>query len=160
MTPNAPMLEGIRVVDLTSVVFGPYCTQILADLGADVTKIETAGGDIFRYSGKPARTRGMSPGHLALNRGKRSVVLDLKAAEDLATARELIAEADIFIHNIRATAIERLGLGYDVVKALRPDIIYVHCVGFGSDGPYANLQAYDDVIQAASGATTLASRVD
>ncbi len=160
MSPHAPMLEGIRVVDLTTVVFGPYATQILADLGADVVKLEPPTGDQYRFSGKPAKSRGMSPGHMALNRGKRSAALDLKDAADLETARALIAKADVFIHNVRAEAIARLGLDYATVKALNPTIIYVHCVGFGSDGPYANLQAYDDVIQAASGATTLASRVD
>jgi len=155
-----PMLEGVKVIDLTSVVFGPYATQILADFGADVTKIEPQLGDAFRYSQKPAKSRGMSPGHLSLNRGKKSVTLDLKSPEDIEIMRNLIADCDIFIHNIRDKAIKRLGLGYDTVKALNPEIIYVHCVGFGSDGPYSDLQAYDDVIQAATGTTSLLSRVD
>jgi crotonobetainyl-CoA:carnitine CoA-transferase CaiB-like acyl-CoA transferase len=154
------MLEGIRIIDLTNIVFGPYCTQTLADLGAEVIKIEPPHGDQYRYSGRPAKTPGMSPGHLTINRGKQSVVLDLKQPDDLATIRALLQGADIFIHNIRLRAIERLGLGFAAVKDLNPDIIYVHCVGFGSDGPYRDLQAYDDVIQAASGAATLASRVD
>jgi crotonobetainyl-CoA:carnitine CoA-transferase CaiB-like acyl-CoA transferase len=160
MQNNAPMLQGIRIVDLTSVVFGPYATQILADLGADVIKVEPPAGDMFRHAGKPAATRGMGPGHMALNRGKRSAALDLKNTGDLATMQALVAGADVFIHNVRAEAIARLGLDYARVKALKPDIVYVHCVGFGSDGPYAGLQAYDDVIQAASGATTLFERVD
>jgi len=159
-TGNPAMLEGVRVVDLTSIVFGPYCTQILADLGADVVKVEPPQGDQFRYSGKPAKTRGMSAGHMALNRNKRSIVLDLKIAGDLETMRSLLSRADVFIHNVRREAIGRLGLDYDTVKALNPGIIYVHCAGFGSDGPYADLQAYDDVIQAASGTASLASRVD
>jgi crotonobetainyl-CoA:carnitine CoA-transferase CaiB-like acyl-CoA transferase len=154
------MLEGVRVVDLTSVVFGPYCTQILADLGAEVIKVEPPAGDLYRYSGKAAKTPGMSPGHMSVNRGKRSVVLDLKQPSDLERMRGLIADADIFIHNVRLNAIERLGLDFAAVRALKPDIIYVHCVGFGSNGPYRDLQAYDDVIQAASGTATLASRVD
>ncbi|HEY3653357.1 MAG TPA: CoA transferase [Steroidobacteraceae bacterium] len=154
------MLEGVRVVDLTSVVFGPYCTQILADLGAEVTKIEPPTGDQYRYSGKSAKTPGMSPGHMNVNRGKRSVVLDLKQPSDLERMRGLIADADVFIHNVRLKGIERLGLDFAAVRALKPDIIYVHCVGFGSDGPYRDLQAYDDVIQAASGTATLVSRVD
>jgi crotonobetainyl-CoA:carnitine CoA-transferase CaiB-like acyl-CoA transferase len=158
-TPPA-MLEGIRVVDLTSIVFGPYCTQILADLGADVVKVEPPQGDQFRYSGKPAKTPGMSAGHMTLNRNKRSIVLDLKTACDLETMRGLITRADVFIHNVRREAIERLGLDYDIIKPLNPGIIYVHCTGFGSDGPYADLQAYDDLIQAASGTASLASRVD
>jgi len=155
-----PMLSGIRIVDLTGVVFGPYCTQILADLGADVVKVENPGGDQMRWTGKAAVTPGMSPGFMAINRGKKSVALDLKAPADLAAMKMLLADADVFILNVRGKAAERLGLDYESVKAIRPAIIYVHCVGFGQDGPYADLQAYDDVIQAASGAATLASRVD
>jgi len=155
-----PMLEGIRVIDLTSVVFGPYATQTLADLGADVIKVEPPIGDAFRSSAKPAHTMGMSPSFLALNRGKRSIALDLKAPADSETLRDLLKTADVFIHNVREKAIERLGFDYEAVRAIRPDIIYVHCVGFGSDGPYADLQAYDDVIQAATGTTTLLPRVD
>jgi len=153
------MLEGVRIIDMTSVVFGPYATQMLADLGAEVIKVEAPGGDVFRYAARPAATPGMSPGFHALNRGKKSLVLDLKQAGDADILRDLIAAGDVFIHNVRAGAIERLGFGYEAVKALKADILYVHCVGFGSDGPYAGLQAYDDIIQAASGATTLLPRV-
>lgn len=160
ISDTQPMLEGIRIVDLTSVVFGPYCTQILSDLGAEVIKIENPGGDTFRYSTKPAKTRAMSAGHLALNRGKKSAELNLKDQVDAETLKELIRTADVFIHNIRDKAIQKLGFGYEAVKTIKPDVIYVHCVGFGSEGPYAKLQAYDDVIQAATGTTTLASRVD
>ncbi len=155
-----PMLSGLRVVDQTSVVFGPYCTQILADFGAEVIKVEPPTGDGFRYAGKPARTVGMGPQHMALNRNKKSLALDLKDEANKDRLRKLVATADVFIHNVRAEAMERLGFGYEAVRALRPDIIYVHCVGFGSNGPYAGLQAYDDVIQAATGTTNLLSRVD
>ena len=156
-----PMLQGVKVVDLTSVVFGPYCTQILADLGAEVIKVETPkGGDAFRWSGKAAKTPGMSPGFMAVNRGKQSVALDLKQADDLAAMKALLVDADVFVLNVRGKAVERLGLDYESVKAIKPDIIYAHCVGFGQDGPYADLQAYDDVIQAASGTATIGSRVD
>lgn len=156
-----PMLEGIKVVDLTSVVFGPYCTHILADMGADVVKIETpAGGDTFRWSGKAVATHGMSPGFMAINRGKKSIALDLKNPDDLACMTTLLADADVFVLNVRGKAVERLGLDYEAVKAINPNIIYAHCVGFGQDGPYADLQAYDDVIQAASGTATLLPRVD
>ena len=154
------MLEGLRVIDMTSVVFGPYCTQILADFGAEVIKVEAPGGDVFRYGAPSARSKAMGPGYIALNRGKQSLVLDLKQEADRAILRDLLADADIFIHNVRAEAIERLGFDYDSVRALAPDIIYAHCVGFGSGGPYAGLQAYDDVIQAASGTTTLLPRAD
>lgn len=154
------LLEGIRVVDLTSVVFGPYATETLADLGADVIKVEVPAGDMFRHAGKVAATPGMGPCTLNLNKGKRSLALDLKSEEGKAALARQLAEADVFIHNVRGKAIERLGFGYDAVKAIKPDIIYVHCTGFGSGGPYGDLQAYDDVIQAASGTTTLLPRAD
>lgn len=156
-----PQLAGVKVVDLTSVVFGPYCTQILADLGAEVIKVESPGtGDPFRWSAQPACTPGMAPGFMAVNRGKRSIALDLKAADDLAVMHALLAEADLFVVNVRGNALKRLGLDYAAVRALNPRLIYVHCVGFGQDGPYADLQAYDDVIQAATGTATLLPRVD
>ena len=155
------MLGGIKVVDLTSVVFGPYCTQILADLGAEVVKVESPGvGDAYRWAGKAPASPNMSPGFMALNRGKRSIALDLKAADDLAVLQALLAEADVFVVNIRGKALERLGLDYAALSARYPRLIYVHCVGFGQDGPYADLQAYDDVIQAATGTATLLPRVD
>jgi crotonobetainyl-CoA:carnitine CoA-transferase CaiB-like acyl-CoA transferase len=160
MAARPRMLEGIRIVDLTSVVFGPYCTQTLADMGADVIKVEPPTGDQFRQAGRPAKTPLMGPCHMTLNRGKRSVALDLKNPEDHKTMAELLASADVYVHNVRGQAMERLGFGYEAVKALNPNIIYVHCVGFGSDGPYADLQAYDDVIQAATGTATLLPRVD
>ncbi|MEM1404889.1 MAG: CoA transferase [Pseudomonadota bacterium] len=160
LTAALPMLEGVRIVDMTSVVFGPYATQILADFGADVVKVEAPSGDIFRYSSRSAKTRAMSAGHIALNRGKRSVVLDLKDDDDRAAMRSLIAESDVFIHNVRKSAIERLGFGYQESIALNEALIYVHCVGFGAGGPYEHLQAYDDVIQAATGTTSLLGRVD
>lgn len=155
------MLSGVKVVDLTSVVFGPYATHILADLGADVIKVETPhGGDAYRWSGKAAATPGMSPGFLAINRGKQSIALDLKKPDDLAQMTALLTDADVFVLNVRGKAVERLGLDYAAVKAINPEIIYAHCVGFGQDGPYADLQAYDDVIQAASGTASLLPRVD
>jgi len=154
------LLQGVRIVDLTSVVFGPYSTQVLADMGADVIKVEAPGGDAFRYSARAPHTVGMAPGFIAINRGKRSVVLDLKQPGDLAVMHGLLGETDVFMLNVRGKAAERLGLDYEAVQALNPEIVYVHCVGFGQDGPYADLQAYDDVIQAATGSTTLLSRVD
>jgi crotonobetainyl-CoA:carnitine CoA-transferase CaiB-like acyl-CoA transferase len=142
------------------VVFGPYCTQILADLGADVIKIEAPQvGDAFRWSGRPAVTPGMSPGFMAINRGKQSVALDLKAPDDAEAMKALLADADVFVLNVRGKAAQRLGLDYEAVKAINPEIVYAHCVGFGQDGPYADLQAYDDVIQAATGTETLLPRV-
>ena len=154
------MLEGITIVDMTSVVFGPYATQVLADLGADVIKIEAPGGDAYRYSARHAKTLGMAPGFMSINRGKRSIVLDLKQDAERKRMLEMLESADVFIHNVRGKAAEKLGLGFEAVKAVNPSIIYAHCVGFGQDGPYADLQAYDDVIQAASGTTSLLPRVD
>ena len=149
------------MVDLTTVVFGPYYTQILADLGAEVIKVETPGsGDVLRWAAKSAQTPGMSPAFFGFNHGKRSIALDLKQPDDKAVMQQLLAEADIFVANVRGKPLERLGLDYEAVKAIRPDIVYVHCVGFGQDGPYADLQAYDDVIQAASGVTSLLPEVD
>jgi crotonobetainyl-CoA:carnitine CoA-transferase CaiB-like acyl-CoA transferase len=154
------LLEGIKIVDLTSVVFGPYCTQLLAEMGADVIKVEPPSGDIFRRAGVPAKTPAMGPCHMTLNRGKRSAVLDLKSPDDALLMHALIADADVFIHNVRGAAMNRLGFGYDALREKHPALVYVHCVGFGSGGPYSGLQAYDDAIQAASGMTSFMSRVD
>lgn len=161
MSEKPVLLDGIRVVDLTTVVFGPYATQILADLGAEVIKVEAPGiGDAFRWSAKAAVTPGMAPAWMALNRGKKSVTLDLKRENDRAVILDLLREADVFVVNVRGKALARIGLDYEALKAINPGLVYVHCVGFGQDGPYADLQAYDDVIQAASGTTTLLPRVD
>ncbi len=155
------MLSGIRIVDLTTVIFGPYATQMLADLGAEVIKVETPGtGDISRYLGSGVPDPTMGSIHLTVNRGKRSIALDLKKPDDAALLRDLIATADVFFHNVRGKAIARLGFDYAGCKVIKPDIIYVHGTGFGQDGPYADLQAYDDVIQAATGTTSLLPRVD
>ena len=159
MSRNA-LLQGIRIADLTSVFFGPYATQTLADLSAEVIKIEPPEGDTSRLVGTPPVTPGMGPVYMRLNRGKRSVVWDLKSPEGKEAMRRLIASSDVFIHNIRTDAIERAGLGYDAVRAIRPDIVYVHCTGFDERGPYAGLQAYDDIIQAATGSASLLSKVD
>ncbi|WP_260582787.1 CaiB/BaiF CoA transferase family protein [Sphingopyxis sp. PET50] len=155
------LLSGIRIIDLTTVIFGPYATQMLADLGAEVIKVETPGlGDVSRYLGNGIPDPTMGSIHLNVNRGKRSIALDLKQPEDAAVLRDLIATADVFFHNVRGKAIARLGFDYAGCKAIKPDIVYVHGTGFGQDGPYADLQAYDDVIQAATGTTTLLPRVD
>lgn len=160
MSASPRMLEGLRVVDLTTVIFGPYCTQILADLGAEVIKVEPAEGDHTRIIGTPAKTPGMSPVHLRLNRGKRSVDWNLKSEDGRTAMRALLKTADIFIHNVRSEAIARAGLSYEEVRAIKPDILYVHCTGFDQSGPYAGLQAYDDIIQAAAGVASLPPKVD
>ena len=158
--PATNLLSDIKIADMSTVIFGPYCTQTLADMGADVVKVEPKGGDTFRGVGKPAKNRGMGPCFLTMNRGKRSVVWDLKSEDGQAAVRKLISESDVFIHNVRADAIARIGLTFEEVKAIKPDIVYVHCVGFGSDGPYAGRPAYDDLIQGLSGAASLLPKVD
>lgn len=133
MTGTGP-LAGIRVVDLTAMVMGPYCTQILADMGADVIKVEPPAGDDTRYvSVGPAP--GLSGVFVNVNRGKRSVVLDLRSEEGRAALRALIAGADVFIHSMRAKAITKLGFGYDDVAAINPSIVYTNCYGYGHRGP-------------------------
>ncbi|MGT2457590.1 CaiB/BaiF CoA transferase family protein [Cupriavidus basilensis] len=149
-------LEGIRILDLTSVVLGPLATQSLADLGADVIKIEGPEGDLMRANGV-SRNAGMSSIYLALNRNKRSVVLDLKTPAGAAALRRLIAGADVLIHNMRVAAIERLGFSYAAVAALNPRIVYCVATGFGQDGPHRNKPAFDDIIQAACGLVSLGS---
>jgi len=160
MTAGPAMLQGVRIVDLTSVIFGPFCTQMLAELGADIVKVEPPGGDIFRRAGTPAKTAGMGPCHMTLNRGKRSVVLDLKQPDDAAVMHAMIRNADVFIHNVRGRAIEALGFGHESLRAENPGLITIHCMGFGAGGPYSGLQAYDDVIQAATGMASFATMVD
>jgi crotonobetainyl-CoA:carnitine CoA-transferase CaiB-like acyl-CoA transferase len=143
-------LAGVRVVDLTSVVMGPYCTQIMADMGADVIKVEAPEGDNARYiSVGPAP--GMSGVFVNVNRGKRSVVIDLVTAEGKATLRGLIGQADVFIHSMRSRAIVKLGFGYDEVAAINPAIVYTNCYGYSRRGPEADRPAYDDTIQAQCG---------
>jgi crotonobetainyl-CoA:carnitine CoA-transferase CaiB-like acyl-CoA transferase len=157
--PHGP-LHGVTVIDLTEYIFGPYCTQTLGDLGADVIKIEGPEGDRQRGGSKSAKNADMGATFMTLNRNKRSVTLDLKTEESRARLRKLIPTAQVFIHNVRAEAMARLGFGYDEVAKLNPSIVYVHCVGYGSDGPYAGRQAFDDLVQAASGASDLLPRVD
>jgi crotonobetainyl-CoA:carnitine CoA-transferase CaiB-like acyl-CoA transferase len=143
-------LAGVCVVDLTAMVMGPYCTQIMADMGADVIKIEPPAGDNTRYiSVGPAP--GMSGVFVNVNRGKRSVVLDLRSETGKSALRRLIEKADVFIHSMRSKAIANLGFTYDAVAALNPAIIYTNCYGYSRRGPDKDLTAYDDTIQAACG---------
>jgi crotonobetainyl-CoA:carnitine CoA-transferase CaiB-like acyl-CoA transferase len=159
-SPSPGALAGVTVVDLTQFVLGPYATQTLGDLGADVIKIEEPGGDRQRHSGKAPHSKTMGPLYVALNRNKRSVALDLKAEPGRRALRKLVESADIFIHNMRPEAVERLGFSYDAVKALKSDIVYVEAMGYAAEGPYAGRQAFDDLIQAASGAFGLPELVD
>lgn len=149
-------LEGIRVLDLTSVVLGPVATQILGDHGADVIKIEAKGGDQMRANGA-ARNPGMSSIFLAINRNKRSLAVDMKTPEGRQIVMEIAATADVVVHNMRVPAMERLGLGYEEIKAVNPAIIYCAATGFGQEGPDRSKPALDDIIQAACGLVGLNS---
>jgi crotonobetainyl-CoA:carnitine CoA-transferase CaiB-like acyl-CoA transferase len=157
-TPGA--LAGVRVIDLTQFVLGPYATQTLGDLGADVIKIEEPSGDRQRSGGKPPNAKTMGPTFVALNRNKRSVTLDLKNEPGRRALRKLIRTGDIFIHNMRPDTIARLGFSYDAVAAIKPDIVYIEAMGYAPEGPYAGRQAFDDLIQSASGACGLTGMVD
>lgn len=147
-------LHGIRVIDLTTVMFGPYCTQILGEMGADVIKVESPEGDIGRQTGV-SRSPGMSASHLMKGRNKRSLVLDLKQATGLEVLKRLAKTADVFVHNMRPQAAHKLNIDYDSVVVWKADIVYAAATGFGEDGPYANRPAYDDLIQGMSGVAGL-----
>ena len=150
-------LQGIKVVDITSVLMGPYATQTLGDFGADVIKIEAPGGDITRQIG-PERHRGMGPVYLNANRSKRCIVLDLKQAAGREVVLRLLTSADVFVTNVRPNAMRRLQLDYDAVSAVNKKIIYASLCGFGGDGPYSDKPAYDDLLQGASGLSHLIAR--
>ena len=150
-------LAGIRILDLTTVQMGPWCTRICADLGAEVIKVEAPEGDSSRYTG-PGRNRGMSGSFQHNARGKRSIALDLKRPEAREAILRLAGTADAFASNIRPAALERLGLGYEAVRAANPGIVHLSMVGYGSGGRYAGRPAYDDLIQAASGIPMLLAR--
>lgn len=146
-------LEGVRVIDLCSVVSGPAAMATLADQGADVVKIEALSGDVTRQS--RAASPGFSPGFVACNRGKRSVALDLKRPEGQAVLWRLLETADVFAQNFRPGAVDRLGFGYEAVAAKRPEIVYLSVSGVGATGPYAKKRVYDPIVQALAGVTDI-----
>jgi crotonobetainyl-CoA:carnitine CoA-transferase CaiB-like acyl-CoA transferase len=143
-------LEGVRVLDLTTVVMGPYATQTLGDYGAEIIKVESAEGDAVRHSG-PMRNPAMGHLFLNVNRSKRSIVLDLKQPAGREVALALAKRVDVLVYNIRPQAMARLALSYDDVRAVNPRIIYAGAFGFSQRGPYAARPAYDDLIQGMSG---------
>jgi crotonobetainyl-CoA:carnitine CoA-transferase CaiB-like acyl-CoA transferase len=143
-------LDGVRVLDLTTVVMGPYATQILADFGAEVIKVEPPDGDVMRYAW-PFRNPGMGHIFLNANRNKRSIVLDLKQERARQACLVLLSKADVIVYNIRPQAMARLKLSYEEVREVNPRIIYVGCFGYSQRGPYAAKAAYDDLIQGAAG---------
>ncbi|NGM86460.1 CoA transferase [Parapusillimonas sp. SGNA-6] len=150
-------LHGVRVVDMTSVGMGPYATQMLGDMGAEVIKVEAPEGDVFRTTA-PAASPGMGAAYLNLNRNKRSITLDVKRPEEREKLLELIDGADVFVSNVRPAALKRLGLDAAVLCERNPRLIHCSAVGFGQDGPYAGNPAFDDIIQALSGLADLQGR--
>ena len=151
-------LSGIRVIDLTSVVFGPLATQILGDMGAEVIKIEGPEGDTTRYTG-PARSSDMAALFMGLNRNKRSLVLDLKQESAKEALWRLIDGADVFVHSMRPQKIEALGFGHEAVLKRNPRTVYAGLHGYLNGGPYSGQPAYDDVIQGQAGIAALMSQV-
>jgi crotonobetainyl-CoA:carnitine CoA-transferase CaiB-like acyl-CoA transferase len=147
-------LDGIKVIEVASVVLGPLATQYLGDMGADVIKIEPPDGDLTRSLG-PQRHPGMSAVFINCNRNKRSVVLDLRESRDREALLAIVADADVFVHSIRSSAAERMGIDYATLSAANPRLVYCHCKGFADEGAYGGMPAYDDVIQALSGIAAL-----
>lgn len=148
--PATGPLAGVRVVDMTSVGMGPYATQILGDMGADVIKVEAPEGDVFRHA-EPALHPAMGAAFLNLNRNKRFAVLDLKRESDLGALKALIAQADVFVSNVRPASLRKLGLDYASLAPDHPRLIYCGAYGYAEHGPYAGQPAFDDIIQARSG---------
>lgn len=144
------LLQGIRVVDLTTVVLGPYATQTLGDLGAEVIKVEPLSGDVFRAV-RPGRSAGMGAAFMNCNRNKRALALDLSAVEGQAALHRLVAHADVVVHNMRPRSAAKLGIGFGQLVAVNPRLLYCYACGFGQEGRLADEPAYDDIIQAASG---------
>ena len=154
MTQPTGPLTGLRVIDITTVVLGPMCTQVLGDMGADVIKVETKEGDSTRYIG-PARSPGMGSYFANLNRNKRGIVLNLKQPASKAALLKLVETADVFVHNMRIGAAKRLGLDYDSMRAVNPRLVYASASGFRKGSSQQDAPAYDDLIQGVSGLAAL-----
>ncbi|MAA54611.1 MAG: CoA transferase [Porticoccaceae bacterium] len=153
-------LDGVRVVEMTSVVLGPYACQMLGDLGADIIKIEPLNGDTNRNLGPYRNSKDMSALYLSCNRNKRSVSINLKSESGKNAAMQIIKTADVVVHNFRPQAMRRLGIDYEDVKAINPEIIYCGTYGYSKKGPYGSKGALDDSIQAASGIAILQSMTE
>ena len=143
-------LDGVRILDVTTVGYGPYAGQILGDYGAEIIKVESREGDITRGI-SPFRNQGMGHFFLMANRNKRCIVLDLKSPKGRKAFLRLVEQSDALLCSVRPAAMDRLGLGYEDCRKVNPKIVYVALVGFGQDGPYAKRPAYDDIIQGVSG---------
>ncbi|WP_169566044.1 CaiB/BaiF CoA transferase family protein [Sneathiella limimaris] len=155
---NQGPLSGVRIADLTSVLLGPFATQILGDHGADVIKIEGLDGDTTRDIG-PRQSDDMAAVYMTANRNKRSLAIDLKNPDGKAAFLEFLKTVDVLVHNMRPSAIKRLGLTYEDVKKVNPNIVYCGAFGFSQEGPYANKPAYDDMIQGVSGIAATQSQL-
>ncbi len=145
-----PLLKGLRIVDITTILLGPFATQILGDMGADVVKVEAPDGDMNRWN-PPFGEPGVGAGFANNNRNKRSLAIDLKTEDGKEVLRRLVGSADALVHNMRQDALDRLGFGWEACRALNPRLVYCAALGYGSDGPYSGKPAYDDIIQAAGG---------
>ncbi len=148
------LLKGLKVVDLTTVVLGPYATQFLGDLGADVVKVESPEGDVYRAV-RPGRRDDLGVGFLNFNRNKRSIVVDLKQDRGRKVLHDLVGTADVFVHNMRLSSASALGASYDELASINPSLVYCYSPGFGGRGPDREAPAYDDTIQARSGLAAL-----
>ena len=146
-------LEGVKIIDLTSMISGPMGAMILADQGAEVIKVEPLGGEQLRHMAAPYN--GVNAPFYSCNRGKKSLAIDLKSAEGKEVLIKLIKESDVFMQNFRPGTTDRMGFGYDELKKINPNLIYLSISGFGNKGPYAQSRVYDPVIQALSGATDI-----
>ncbi len=151
----AGALAGLKIVDMTVVALGPFATMMLAEQGAEVIKVESPEGDTTRHVGPSKANPGMGPHHMFVNRNKRSLCLDLKRPEALDALLKVIKGADALVYSIRPAAMARLGLSYEAVRRINPEICYVGAYGYHEDGPYGHLPAYDDAIQAVSGVAAL-----
>jgi crotonobetainyl-CoA:carnitine CoA-transferase CaiB-like acyl-CoA transferase len=153
------LLRGLRIIDLTTTYLGPYATQLVGDFGADVVKVEPLEGDVGRFP-RPNRAPDMGAGFINANRNKRSIAVDLKTPEGKSVVHRLVRGADAVVHNMRPKAAEKLGLAFDELKQINPEIVYCYAPGFGQDGPNADEPAYDDIIQAMSGLAALNKDAD
>lgn len=147
-------LEGVRVLDLSSTFMGPFCTLLMAEMGAEVWKVESPKGDIARGLG-PRRNSGMGAVFINGNRGKKSIVVDLKNPEAREVIHRLVADCDVFLHTLRSRTATRLGVDYHSISETNPRVIYCEAFGYGQNGPYKDKPAYDDVIQAVAGFASL-----
>jgi len=155
-SPLKSLLEGVRVLDLSRVLAGPYCTMMLADLGADIIKIEAPGlGDDTRHWGPPFAKGGESAYFLCVNRNKRSMTLNLKSERGIQILTELIQQSDVLVENFRVDTMEKWGLGYEALQLLHPGLIYCTITGYGYTGPYRQLPGYDFIIQAQGGVMSI-----